>query len=266
MSQKRETGRPVGWTTADRMGRYYRYANADAIEENERLECSAPACDRNRSDRSRYCQKHAKRLRDAGDPICRLPKRKELEDLRKRFETFIKELPEDKQRELDVAIRTATRRHLQKPEGWAAGYYAIHARQPPKAKAAIILANLTKNSEDLKILIVRAALLHGWARIRFNGIPENRARFIETQAGKPAIRKSKLVGRRSRLSQPEMGAKPRSANNEIAWKNVSGTVARSLGRRIILAANDTYATLGKDLDALCDLWLHRGKRSSLPPS
>ncbi|WP_289036640.1 hypothetical protein [uncultured Roseibium sp.] len=137
---------------------------------------------------------------------------------------------------------------LRKPEGWAAGYYGIHGRLPIKAKAAIVLANLEKRRVDLRQLIVRALALEAWAKIRFNGMPQNRERFIQTQIGKLAIRQARLVFTQ-RIRKHEVDASviyytpngPRHGRvaveiEKTAYKNLSGTVARQIGILVLEAS------------------------------
>lgn len=226
------------------MGRYYRQANAEAIAANEKLECLAPACDALRADRSQYCLRHARRLRDAGDPVCRLPKAAELKVYQRQLEQQIEELPERSRKQLEDLMDEAVRSKLRKPEGWATGYYGIHGRMPIKAKAAIVLANLGKHGVDLRELLIRALALEAWAKDRYNGMPQNRERFIQTQIGKLAIRKARLVFTRRIHTQrvdasviyytPD-GPKPGKVAVEIekrAYKNLSGTVARQIGAMV----------------------------------
>lgn len=255
MSRKRETGRPVDWTTPDRIGRYYREANAEAIADNEKIECLAPACDGLRSDRSRYCARHARRLRDAGDPVCRLPKAQELQVHENRLRRDIEQLPEPAKSRVRAIMDDVVRTRLRKPEGWAAGYYGIHGRMPIKAKAAVVLANLAKHRFDQSELVYRALALEAWARTRYNGMPQNRERFIQTQIGKLAIRKAGLAFtqriRTSRVDTSVMhftpqGPKPGKIAIEIekkAYKNLSGTVAREVGASVLEASSPIWRIL-----------------------
>ena len=207
----------------------------------EKLECLAPACDALRADRSRYCLRHARRLRDAGDPVCRLPKATELKAYQRQLEQRIGQFPEKTRKQLEDLMDEAIRTKLRKPEGWATGYYGIHGRMPIRAKAAIVLANLGKHGVDLRDLIIRALVLEAWAKDRYNGMPQNRERFIRTQIGKLAIRKARLVfTRRIRTQRVDAsviyytsdGPRPGKVAVEVekkAYKNLSGTVARQIG-------------------------------------
>jgi hypothetical protein len=242
-SRKFERGRPVTWTTEDRMGRYYRSSNTNHINDNQKLECSAPTCDNQRSDRSHYCLRHARRLRDAGDPVCRLPRRAEIERLQRALQSHLEGIPEDVKYELDMATKTAIKQKLAKPIGWAAGYRGIHGKMPIKGKAAIVLANLVKHDVDLGILITRAVVLHGWAKTRYNGMPQNRTRFLETQTGKLAIRKAKLAIPRRQIDLT-------TRDESLVWKNLSGTVARQVGEWVISAATEGYGGIAGDLKGL----------------
>jgi len=230
------------------MGRYYRHVNAAAIADNEALECIAPTCDHQRSDRSQYCLRHARRLRDAGDPVSRLPKAAELKGYRRQLEQQINQLPEETRRRLEDALDEVVRSKLRKPPGWAAGYYSIHGRQPIRAKASIVLANLEKRRVDLTELIVRAMVIQSWCRGRYNGMPQNRERFIQTQIGKLAIRKARLVfTQRIRTQQTDTSVIYYTPNGpkhgtvavdveKTAYNNLSGTVARQIGSLVLEAS------------------------------
>lgn len=230
------------------MGRYYGHTNAKAIAENETLECLAPTCDHQRSDRSRYCLRHARRLRDAGDPVCRLPRASELKAYQTQLEQQIEGLPEQSRIQLENLIDDGVRSKLRKPPGWAAGYYGIHGRLPINAKAVIVLANLEKRRVDFRDLIVRAVVLEAWAKVRYNGMPQNRERFIQTQIGKLAIRKARLVfTQRIRTKKDDASViyytpngpkhgKVAVETEKAAYKNLSGTVARQIGILVLEAS------------------------------
>lgn len=240
-------GNPTTWMTTDRSDR----TSLTKFRKlrNQALPCSHKGCANQRAGLSRFCRTHADRLRDIGDPIATLPSLGELEVFARAIERWIEQdcLPMQRD-QIEQELRFQARK-FNRPESWAVRPGDLHRRITQRGRAEIVKATVAKNGGDFRDWFIRAVAVEGWALLHFDGLPEFRKRFIETQAGSwatqrgtPSRKWTMPIMQEDKTTILYTSKGPRhpkvwSSLTQVQRKKVSGTVQRLLGADAIAAAN-----------------------------
>jgi hypothetical protein len=122
-------------------------------------------------------------VRDVGDPIATVPTTEELKVFSDAVERWIKhECPQGQREQIEQELRFQSRSFI-RPESWAVPPGQLHRKITQRGRAEIVKATVGKNGGDFREWFIRAAAVEGWALLHFDGLPEFRKRFIETQVG-----------------------------------------------------------------------------------
>jgi hypothetical protein len=245
MSNQR--GNPTTWMTTDRTDR--KSLTTLRKHRNQALPCSHKGCANLRAGLSRFCRAHADRLRDVGDPIATVPSLEELQVFTKAIERWIEHdcLPMQRD-QIEQELRFQARK-FNRPESWAVQPGALHRRITQRGRAEIVKATVAKKGGDFRDWFIRAAAVEGWALLNFDGLPEFRKRFVETQAGSwatqrgtPSRKWTMPVMTKDTTTILYTANGPRhptvwSSHTQFQRRKVSGAVQRLLGADAIAAAN-----------------------------
>lgn len=242
-----QRGNPTTWMTKDRSDR----ASLTKFRKlrNEALPCTHKGCTNPRAGLSRFCRSHADRLRDIGDPVATVPSLGELEVFSKAIERWIEQdcLPMQRD-QIEQELRFQARK-FNRPESWAVRPGDLHRRITQRGRAEIVKATIAKNGGDFREWFIRAAAVEGWAMLHFDGLPEFRKRFIETQAGSwatqrgtPSRKWTMPVMTKDTTTILYTANGPRhptvwSSHTQLQRRKVSGAVQRLLGADAIAASN-----------------------------
>ncbi|TPN83801.1 hypothetical protein FJ987_22235 [Mesorhizobium sp. CU2] len=215
---------------------------------NQALTCSLQGCHHHRAGLSRFCRIHADRIRDVGDPIATIPPAEELHTFSQAIERWLaKGCPPQLRSQIEQELCYQSRR-FKRPESWAVSPGSLHRRITQRGRAEIVKATVAKNGSDFRDWFIRAAAVEGWALLHFDGLPEFRERFIETQVGSWATQR----GTPSRKWTMPIMTKdtstilytPKGPRHPTVWsshtqklrKKVSGAVQRLLGEDAVAAS------------------------------
>lgn len=241
-----QRGNPTTWMTTDRTDR----TSLTQIRKlrNQVLPCSHKGCSHTRAGLSRFCRAHADRLRDVGDPIATVPTAAELKVFEQAVERWITDECQPIQRgQVEEELRFQSRKFT-RPESWAVSPGDLHRRISQRGRAEIVKATIAKHGGDFREWFIRAAAVEGWALLNFDGLPEFRRRFIETQAGSWATQRGTpsrtwtmpvMRGDKTTILYTANGPKhPRvlSYHTQRQRKKISGAVQRLLGADAIAAS------------------------------
>jgi len=242
-------GRPVAWFTQAQHDRRRKLQSEAAT--NQQLTCVVPGCDQNRFGVSKLCRRHTNRMRKTGDPIATLPPKDELEVFERIIRGYREGLSQNVQERVCAEERHQSR-IWQRPVSWAALPSEMHRRIPQRGKAEIIRAHMTKDGRDFARFFVRALAVEGWTKAFFDGLPQYRNRFIHTQTGAWATKKSlpskTYTSKQKKLDRTivlfaENGHRHPTVE-EIAKQyhraHISGTVKAILGKDALESANQIY--------------------------
>lgn len=244
MSNQR--GNPTTWMTTDRTDR--KSLTTLRKHRNQALPCSHKGCGNQRGGLSRFCRAHADRLRDVGDPIATVPSLEELQVFCRAIEAWMEHSCLPTQRDqIEQELRFQARKFT-RPESWAVQPGELHRRITQRGRAEIVKATVAKNGGDFRHWFIRAAAVEGWALLNFDGLPEFRKRFVETQAGSWATQRGTpsrkwtmpvMTKDTTTILYTQHG--PRhptvwSSHTRVLRKKVSGTVQRLLGEDALAAS------------------------------
>lgn len=241
-----QRGNPTTWMTADRTNR--KSVTGLRKHRNQALPCSLKGCSHSRAGLSRFCRTHADRIRDVGDPIATMPTLEDLQVFSSAIERWIEHECLPVQRELiEQELRFQAHR-FKRPESWAVPPSELHRRITQRGRAEIVKATIVKNGGDFRDWFIRAAAVEGWVSLHFDGLPEFRKRFIETQVGSwatqrgtPSRKWTMPVMRQDKTTILYTADGPRhptvwSSHTQRQRRKVSGAVQRLLGADAIAAS------------------------------
>lgn len=241
-----QRGNPTSWTTTDRTDR--KALTQLRKHRNQALPCALSGCTSNRAGLSRFCRRHADRLRDVGDPVASVPTLEALRVYENVVEQWLcEECPPAQRNAVEQELSFQSRR-FKRPESWAVSPGDIHRRVTQRGRAEIVKATVAKNGGNFREWFIRAAAVEGWALHHFDGLPEFRSRFVETQVGSWATQRG--TPSRSwtvpymRKDMTTIIYTAQGPKNPTVWashkqrlrRKVSGTVQRLLGAEAIAAA------------------------------
>lgn len=176
-----QQGNPSTWITKDRSDR--RSLTQLRKQRNQAKFCSLKGCSSARAGLSRYCRRHADRIRDIGDPIATVPTVAELDIVAREVERWIRHGCCPTQRdEIEQELHYQSRR-ITRPKSWAVNPGDMHRRISQRGRAEIVKATAGKHGANFRDWLIRAAAVEAWAMLHFDGLPEFRKRFIQTQSG-----------------------------------------------------------------------------------
>ncbi len=241
-----QQGNPTTWFTADRTDR--KSLTLLRKQRNQSQPCSLKGCSHTRAGLSRFCRSHADRVRDVGDPIATVPTSEELIIFSDAIERWIKlECPPGQREQIEQELRFQARSFI-RPQSWAVPPGQLHTRITQRGRAEIVKATITKKHGDFREWFIRAAAVEGWALLYFDGLPEFRRRFIETQAGSwatqrgtPSRKWTMPIMREDTTTILYTNDGPKhpmvqSSHTQVQRKKVSGAVQRLLGADAIVAS------------------------------
>ncbi len=241
-----QRGNPTTWMTTDRSERKSQTQLRKL--RNQTLPCSLKGCSHSRAGLSRFCRSHADRVRDIGDPIATVPTLEELKVFSNAVEQWLRHQCQPMQREqIEQELRYQSRKFT-RPESWAVAPGELHRRITQRGRAEIVKATIAKNGGDFREWFIRTAAVNGWALLHFDGLPECRKRFIETQVGSwatqrgtPSRKWTMPVMRQDKTTILYTATGPKhptvwSSHTQWQRRKVSGAVQRLLGADAIAAS------------------------------
>jgi hypothetical protein len=177
-----------------------------------------------------------------------VPTIEELKVFSDAVERWLKhECPSAQREQIEQELRFQSRKFT-RPESWAVPPGELHRRITQRGRAEIVKATIAKNGGDFRDWFIRAAAVEGWALLHFDGLPEHRKRFIETQVGSwatqrgtPSRKWTMPVMRQDKTTIIYTANGPRhptvwSSHTQWQRKKVSGAVQRLLGADALAAS------------------------------
>jgi hypothetical protein len=214
-------GRPVDWRVSKQAANNAQQLRDRAVL-NELKPCSFPGCHHHRAGISRYCKNHRDLTSTRGDPIARKPLLNELIIIEHAISVY---LSTNKVKAAQVALDLKALEHRASaiPPSFMLRPSDVHRGLPQRAKAEALKANwIHKHGRAYTSTVTRSLALIGWLAIYYDGLPENRLAFLQTEAGNT------------------FGVFIKRFPNSRLVKYPSGATYRHLGREVLGHARAIY--------------------------